>query len=143
MCVLVWQPGGRHHSSRLMNDTESRIMTPIFIFCSAFSPTRCVSNTCFASLPPSSPPLPSPSCSIYLCVCSHLLWDPYTILVKFFQPSCVYEAKPHFILFISPNFPFPGTRLTYLSHPVSIGPYFSALSCLPGQNYFVKQKEKH
>ena len=61
VCVLGWQPGGRHHSSGLMSDTESRIMTPIFIFCSsAFFPTLCVSNT-------SLPPLPSPSCSIYVC----------------------------------------------------------------------------
>ena len=99
-----------------MSDTESRIMTPIFIFCSAFFPTLCVSNTT-----PSSPPL---SLLLYLCVCSHLSWDPYTILVKFFQPSCVYEAKPHFILFISPKFPLPGTQLTYLSHPVSIWTLF-------------------
>lgn len=137
MRVLGWQPGGRRPSRGLMSDTESRIMTPIFIFLNIFVVVLLFSLLRVSATPAlylsCLPPLLSPFCSIYLCVCSHLLWDPYTILVKFFQPSCVYETKPHCILFISPNFPLPGTRPAYLSHPISVVPCFSALSCLPGQ----------
>lgn len=58
-------------------------------------------------------------------------------LGEFFSASRIYETKPYFPSFL-PIFPLPPTRATLpVSDPTS------ALSCLPRQNSYVKQKQKH